>query len=80
MQATLSQLKVTCSLDEIVSFNAPAGQSCAEYAATFMSQAPGYLTEGVNAACGYCPMTSGADYTNMLGYLPVDRWRGFGTH
>ncbi|KAF2185154.1 hypothetical protein K469DRAFT_739172 [Zopfia rhizophila CBS 207.26] len=43
LAATPHNIPVQCFVSETARFNVPAGQTCAEYAGSFLSQAPGYL-------------------------------------
>ena len=79
MESCLSPMKVTCLPVEISHFNIPDGETCETFAAEFMETAVGYLTnpEGTGS-CGYCQMSTGADYIAQLGYAFDHRWRDWG--
>lgn len=55
------------------------GQTCGDYAASYMSSAPGYI-DNPNAMtdCYYCPSSSGLDYIHNLGYKDSQKWRDWG--
>ncbi|BFZ59965.1 ATP-binding cassette transporter snq2 [Saitoella coloradoensis] len=77
----LHDLPVRCSDVELARFLAPAGQTCLEYANTFMESASGYLVNP-NAAspsyCEYCPYSVGDDYLATLNLDYSHRWRDLG--
>ncbi|KAL8291564.1 hypothetical protein RQP46_002542 [Phenoliferia psychrophenolica] len=79
MESSLSPMKVTCAASEVSYFNIPSGQTCQAFAAEFMKTAAGYLTNpDGSGSCGYCQMSTGADYIAQLGYSFDHRWRDWG--
>ncbi|KAL8280242.1 hypothetical protein RQP46_007356 [Phenoliferia psychrophenolica] len=79
MSDHISPLKITCAASELTRFNAPDGQTCGQYAASFLATAAGYLANpDATSNCGYCQMSSGADYIGSLGYSYAHRWRDWG--
>lgn len=79
MSSTISPLEVTCTDVELIRFNTPGGLTCGEYAQAFLETATGYLANPNDTSnCGYCQMSSGADYIAELGYSYDQRWRDWG--
>ncbi|GAA5820477.1 hypothetical protein JCM11251_005643 [Rhodosporidiobolus azoricus] len=79
MTADLSHIAITCSEEELTRFNIPAGETCASYAADFLSTAAGYLANpDATSNCGYCAMKTGEVYISQLGYAWEHIWRDWG--
>lgn len=79
LAATLHGIPVQCDPMETAQFNAPQGQTCSSYAASFLSQAPGYLLNpDANTGCMYCPYSTGDDYLQTLNLTAGEKWRDFG--
>jgi ATP-binding cassette subfamily G (WHITE) protein 2 (SNQ2) len=79
LSATLDGIPVQCASTETAVFNAPPGQSCSQYAAAFLQQAPGYLLNpDATSGCQYCPYSVGNDYLTTLNIKAGDKWRDFG--
>jgi ATP-binding cassette subfamily G (WHITE) protein 2 (SNQ2) len=80
MSATaLHNIPVVCAPDELNSFAIPTGTTCGEYAADFMSQAPGYLVNTTaTGLCNYCAFSKGDDFLEELGISFNDRGRDVG--
>jgi ATP-binding cassette, subfamily G (WHITE), member 2, SNQ2 len=92
LAATLPGVQVTCSPHELATFRAPPGQSCEEYAASFVEQVGmGYLTtlggvagggaggaSGSEPVCGYCLFRNGTEYLSTLNIHPDQKWRDLG--
>ncbi|KAF2453557.1 putative ABC transporter [Lineolata rhizophorae] len=83
LAAVLPNTAVQCTREESALFTAPDGQTCAEYARSFLS-APGsqgfLLNPDATApdACAYCPYDRGADYLRTINVSADDKWRDFG--
>ncbi|KAJ5743391.1 hypothetical protein N7533_010493 [Penicillium manginii] len=74
----LHGVKATCSSGDFTLFNPPSGQTCVEYASSFLASSTGYLENpNSTAECAYCPYTTGDDYTATLDYYYKDKWRDF---
>ena len=55
LSMTLSGRPVVCSSADLTYFEAPPGQSCAQYAGEWLMVATGYLVdENASGKCGYC--------------------------
>jgi ATP-binding cassette subfamily G (WHITE) protein 2 (SNQ2) len=79
LSATLDGVPVQCQQSETAIFNPPPGQSCASYAADFVTMSPGYLLNpGAMEGCQYCPYSTGNDYLDTLNIKASDKWRDFG--
>ncbi|ORX88825.1 hypothetical protein K493DRAFT_235423 [Basidiobolus meristosporus CBS 931.73] len=75
----LHELPVRCSAREFVTFNPPPGQTCLQYAGSFLSKAPGYLQNpNATVACNYCSYERGDNFYEPLGWSYSNRWRNFG--
>ncbi|KAI0204830.1 ABC-2 type transporter-domain-containing protein [Astrocystis sublimbata] len=79
LAATLDGAPVRCEVSETAHFDAPSGQTCQEYAGTFVSSAAGYLLNpDATSDCQYCPYSSGNDYLATLNINANQKWRDFG--
>jgi ATP-binding cassette subfamily G (WHITE) protein 2 (SNQ2) len=79
VEATLHNVRVTCAPKDLAVFDPRPGQTCGEYAASFLSTATGYLTNPqADINCGYCPYTTGDQYAATMNFHPSQRWRDFG--
>ncbi|KAL3420743.1 ABC drug exporter [Phlyctema vagabunda] len=79
LAATLKDVSVECAPSEAAYFNPPPGQTCEGYAANFITQAGGYLTNPrEDSNCGYCPYQDGVEYMATLNITPDDKWRYLG--
>jgi ATP-binding cassette, subfamily G (WHITE), member 2, SNQ2 len=76
----LGKQTVQCAEGETTIFNAPDGQTCAQYAADWVRSAgPGYLTNPeATSDCGYCQYANGEEYLATINVSPDDKWRDFG--
>ncbi|KAI5794530.1 ABC transporter [Pyronema domesticum] len=70
---------VVCSEKEYNRFAIPAGETCMEYAGSFMEKAPGYI-RNLNATgiCEYCAFKVGDEFYEPLGLSFNNRWRDLG--
>ncbi|KAI8997800.1 ABC-2 type transporter-domain-containing protein [Pilobolus umbonatus] len=79
----LANLKVECTQADLLLFNPPPGQTCAQYMQNFFSYgATGYISNP-NAVypvkCGYCTYSSGPNfYETNMGWSATHKWRNFG--
>ena len=70
---------VECTVAETARFDTPPGQTCSEYASSFLASAPGYLLNpNATRDCQYCPFTTGDDYLSTLHIKHDEKWRDFG--
>jgi ATP-binding cassette, subfamily G (WHITE), member 2, SNQ2 len=79
LSSVLANQPVNCTPEEATLFPTPPGETCASYAADFLSVSPGYLLnpEGSDV-CRYCPYRDGEEYLATLNISPSDKWRDFG--
>ena len=77
LAATLRHQKVECGPNEAAMFNPPPGQTCGQYAGSYVSSiAQGYLTNpDATTACGYCQYSNGVEYMHSLNVDPSDKWK-----
>jgi ATP-binding cassette subfamily G (WHITE) protein 2 (SNQ2) len=79
MSTELHQLQVQCTPSELAIFNPPVGQTCGQYAATFLETAMGYVSNpNATFNCGYCQYTVGDGYLSYLEFSWNDRWKELG--
>ncbi|KAH3681670.1 hypothetical protein WICPIJ_007358, partial [Wickerhamomyces pijperi] len=70
---------VKCAADELAYFNPPSGQTCAEFAGTYLREVSGYLSDpNATEACGYCRYTVGDQYLATVNVHFTHIWRNFG--
>lgn len=75
----LHDRRVVCSEDETSVFDPPTGDSCGQYMAPFLSQAPGTLQNPeATEQCRYCSLTVADQYFAGSNIYWGDRWRNFG--
>ncbi|KAL6715305.1 ATP-binding cassette transporter snq2 [Lecanora helva] len=77
MAATLRDIKVDCAPSEVALFNPPSGQTCAQFAQSYVSKiGRGYLTNPNDTTqCGYCQYATGVEYMQSLNVQPSDKWK-----
>ncbi|KAF2499776.1 hypothetical protein BU16DRAFT_480695 [Lophium mytilinum] len=79
LAATLDGIPISCKPAETARFTPPSGQSCVDYAGTFIANSPGYFIDpNATDVCMYCPYSSGNDYLSTLNIKASDKWRDFG--
>lgn len=75
----MHDLRVVCTDSELIRFQPPSGQTCAQWAGSFLSAAGGYLAnENATADCGYCQYRTGDDYYASLDIKFSERGRNIG--
>jgi ATP-binding cassette subfamily G (WHITE) protein 2 (SNQ2) len=76
VSSVLHNVKAECSVEDLTLFDPPSSQSCASYAAEFLSEHAGYLVNpNATESCAYCRYSYGDDYAQTLDYYHGDRWR-----
>lgn len=77
MAATLRDIPVQCGPQEAARFNPPPGQTCSQYASSFVRSAgQGYLMNPDDLSdCGYCQYANGVEYMRSLNVDPSDKWK-----
>lgn len=79
LAATLTGIPVVCTSSETGHFDPPPGQTCGDYAGTFVQSAGGYIVDTTATSnCEYCPYSVGDDYLATLNISPRDKWPYFG--
>jgi ATP-binding cassette subfamily G (WHITE) protein 2 (SNQ2) len=79
VEDTLHGVQVQCRDSDLTIFDPRPGQTCAEYAADFLSTATGYLSNpSATSNCGYCVYSTGDDYAATMDYSYDKRWRDLG--
>ncbi|KAK3372608.1 ABC-2 type transporter-domain-containing protein [Podospora didyma] len=81
LAATLANVPVICGPDEAAYFSPPSGQTCRDFASSFVQNVAGqgYLINPNDTAdCGYCPYKDGGEYLAALNIHPDQKWRDFG--
>ncbi|WVQ84203.1 hypothetical protein IAT38_006354 [Cryptococcus sp. DSM 104549] len=74
----LANNSVVCSATELLTFTAPAGQTCGEYMAGYMSMAGGYLVDEAASVCEFCALSSTNVFLQKFGIYYSHKWRDFG--
>lgn len=70
---------IRCAANEFARFAPPGGQTCQEYAGTFIQRVGGYLNDPSSTTmCEFCQYAVGDEYTATLGVYYVNRWRDYG--
>lgn len=66
---------MACSASEASVFNPPSGQTCGEYLAPFLKQAPGMLQNyNATADCSYCSVSIADEYLSGSKIFWDERW------
>ncbi|KAI1172775.1 ABC-2 type transporter-domain-containing protein [Nemania sp. FL0916] len=79
LAATLDNSPVSCAVSETARFDTPNGQTCQEYAGSFVASAAGYLLNpDATNDCQYCPYSNGNEYLATLNIAAGEKWRDFG--
>jgi ATP-binding cassette subfamily G (WHITE) protein 2 (PDR) len=75
----IANTKVVCATNEFRRFNAPAGKTCGEYMAAWISTAGGYLEfPEATGECSFCSISDTNQFLAALGSNYEHRWRNFG--
>ncbi|KAL6889085.1 ABC-2 type transporter domain-containing protein [Trichoderma evansii] len=70
---------IVCSESELSIFNPPSNQTCGEYLAAFLQQAPGQLQNpSATDQCRYCQLSNADQYLAGSRIYWSDRWRNYG--
>jgi len=71
--------QIQCSNTELNIFQPPPGETCGQYLAPYLTQAPGYLSNpGETADCSYCPLSTADQFLAGVEIFYSQRWRNFG--
>ncbi|KAL7754992.1 hypothetical protein ACKLNR_014749 [Fusarium oxysporum f. sp. zingiberi] len=70
---------VECSRSEVSVFNPPSGQTCGDYMADYLKQAPGQLQNpDATSQCQYCSLSNADQFMAGNRIYYTERWRNFG--
>ncbi|KAK5728106.1 hypothetical protein LTR17_012206 [Elasticomyces elasticus] len=70
---------IDCSPTEASTFDPPAGQTCQQYLAAYLSTAPGTLQNpDASSQCRYCSLSNADQLLAISGIAWSDRWRNLG--
>ena len=70
---------ISCAPSETSIFNSPAGQTCSEYLASYLTQLPGYLLyPNATIGCEYCSFRNADQFLAGSEIYWSERWRNFG--
>jgi len=77
MTTQFHELPIQCSAAELSTVMPPLGYTCSSYMSLFFNAGgPGYVVDGANGTCGYCPFTNGDQFlAYQLSWTFDDRWR-----
>ncbi|RNJ55743.1 hypothetical protein D7B24_008171 [Verticillium nonalfalfae] len=78
MATGLGDAPMHCAPNEFVTFSAPNGSTCAEYASEYLTQNGGYLDNPQSSDCSYCSMSNTNEYLSSISVNFANRWRDFG--
>lgn len=71
--------QIQCSNTETNIFQPPPGETCRQYLASYLTQAPGYLSNpGATADCSYCPVSTTDQFLARSEIFYSQRWRNSG--
>ncbi|KAJ2907956.1 ATP-binding cassette transporter snq2, partial [Coemansia aciculifera] len=74
----LHDTPIVCKPREFFSFTPAAGQSCQQFAGSFIASSRGYLDDPASTgSCGYCMYRTGDEYFETLNWSFAHRWRNF---
>ncbi|KAK6519369.1 hypothetical protein TWF281_003203 [Arthrobotrys megalospora] len=72
-------VNVKCSPQELVTFQPPSGQTCAQYAGDWLASTVGYFVDNnATSDCQYCQFKTGDEYLTTVNIKFEDRWVYFG--
>ena len=77
--AGLAETSVICAPLELLSIQAPTGQTCGQFLQPYIQRVGGrVLNPEVTGTCQFCPVTETDDVLATLGYSYAQRWQYFG--
>ncbi|PRP87719.1 hypothetical protein PROFUN_02419 [Planoprotostelium fungivorum] len=75
----LTDVRVTCSAEDLYVFQPPPNLTCGQYTDDFMRTASGYIQDpNATSDCGYCSYQRGSDFYETIPWTESHRWRDFG--
>ena len=78
LTTALKDTAVVCADNEVLSFNAPGGQTCGEYLQPYISSAGGYLVDSASGTCQFCPLSETNTFLRQLRFYPERGWQDVG--
>ncbi|OGE47287.1 hypothetical protein PENARI_c051G08975 [Penicillium arizonense] len=79
LSTAVSGTDVTCSTDEILTFNPPGSQTCYEYLNAYAERTGGsILNPNATSSCSYCSMKSTDTFLAQVDSYYSEAWRNFG--
>jgi len=79
LATAVADSSVVCAANELLRFSPPAGQTCGQYMAAYMSYAGGYLQDAANTSeCSFCQIDNTNDYIAAVDIYYRHAWRDFG--
>ncbi|GAB7355524.1 hypothetical protein MBLNU459_g6007t1 [Dothideomycetes sp. NU459] len=70
---------VDCSAVETSVFNPPAGETCGQYMAAYLREAPGYLSNPTATEnCSYCAVSTADQFLAGSNVFYSEHWRNYG--
>lgn len=77
--AGLADTQVTCAPLELLSIEAPSGQTCDQFLRPYVQSLGGrILNPEMAGTCQFCPVAKTDDVLEALGFSYARRWRDFG--
>ncbi|KAJ1767965.1 ATP-binding cassette transporter snq2 [Coemansia sp. RSA 1813] len=69
---------IQCRSYDFFQFRPPSGQSCGQFAGSWLQSANGYIGDmGATGSCNYCPYRNGDEYYSKMNWSFTHRWRNF---
>ncbi|PNH49638.1 hypothetical protein VD0003_g7512 [Verticillium dahliae] len=78
MATGLGDAPMHCAPNEFITFTAPDGSTCSQYASEYLAQNGGYLENPDSSNCSYCSMSNTNEYLASVSVSFGNRWRDFG--
>ncbi|KAJ9635209.1 Multidrug resistance protein [Coniosporium tulheliwenetii] len=79
LSTAVADTNVVCAANELLRFQPPSGQTCAQYLAPYISAAGGYLQNpDATADCNFCALSSTNTFLASVSSYYSEAWRNFG--
>jgi len=78
LTTALKDTNVVCASNEVLSFNAPNGQTCEAYLQPYINSAGGYLVSSAAGQCQFCPLRETNAFLRSLRLYPERGWQDVG--
>eukprot|EP01117_Protostelium_nocturnum_P003933 TRINITY_DN151_c0_g1_i2.p1 TRINITY_DN151_c0_g1~~TRINITY_DN151_c0_g1_i2.p1 ORF type:complete len:1405 (-),score=390.15 TRINITY_DN151_c0_g1_i2:123-4337(-) len=77
--SVLHTVKIECAPDDFITVQPPAGSTCGQYMADYLTTAVGYLgNPEATANCQYCQFSQGSDFFETIPWSYNNAWRNLG--